>query len=109
MGPPEDNKNNAPPNPGGTTVDNRSSNSDKQRYRRRGPRKPTTAPGRLVARQPRFKGKCKELKGHIYDCSDARQSDFFVKTTKELAKYVGRPFKKGIDARWPSRNFPFQN
>ncbi len=24
-----------------------------------------------AVRQPRFEGKCEELKGHIYDCSDS--------------------------------------
>ena len=46
-----------------------------------------------IVRQPKFEGKCDALKGHIYDCSDARQSDQFTKTTKEIADYVGREFK----------------
>jgi hypothetical protein len=45
------------------------------------------------------KGKCDALKGHIYDSSDARQSDQYMKTTKEIAEYVGRTFKYGGDAR----------
>ena len=44
----------------------------------------------VPSRQPKFEGKCEHLKGHIYDCSDARQSNLFVKTTKEIAEYVGR-------------------
>lgn len=48
-----------------------------------------------VIRQPRFEGKCKSLKGHIYDCSDARQMDMFSRTTKEIAEYVGRTYKEG--------------
>jgi hypothetical protein len=99
MAPPKDINNDASPNPGGTTGDTKPPNNNKQRFYRRGSRKPTTAPGRPVARPPEFEGKCKELKGHIYDCSDARQLDTFVKTTKELAQYVGRTFKKGMDAR----------
>jgi hypothetical protein len=34
-------------------------------------------------------GECDALKGHIYDCSDARQKDIYTKTTKEIAEYVG--------------------
>jgi hypothetical protein len=45
-----------------------------------------------------------DLKGHIYDCSDARQSDIFVKTTKEITEYVGRTFKKGSDTRLAIEN-----
>jgi hypothetical protein len=52
----------------------------------------------MVPRQPKFEGRCEELKGHIYDCSDARQSDIFAKTTKEIAVYVGRTYKYGSDA-----------
>jgi hypothetical protein len=47
----------------------------------------------------KFEGKCADLKGHIYDCSDVRQSDQFTKTTKEVAEYVGRTYKYDGDAR----------
>ena len=46
-----------------------------------------------IVRQPKFEGRCDDLKGFVYDCSDTRQTDMFVKTTKELAEYVGRKFK----------------
>jgi hypothetical protein len=52
-----------------------------------------------VTRQPRFQGKCDELKGHIYDCSDSRQSDVYTKTTKEIGEYVGRTYRYGSDVR----------
>jgi hypothetical protein len=50
-------------------------------------------------RQPRFQGKCDELKGHIYDCSDSRQSDVYTKTTKEIGEYIGRTYRYGSDVR----------
>ena len=50
-------------------------------------------------RHTKFEGRCEELKGYIYDCSDARQSDQFTKTTKEIAEYVGRTYKQGGDIR----------
>jgi hypothetical protein len=53
----------------------------------------------FAPRAPKFEGKCVDLKGHIYDCSDARQSDQFMKTTREIAEYVGRTYKYGSDAR----------
>jgi hypothetical protein len=40
----------------------------------------------------KFEGRCAELKGEIYDCSDVRQVDGFTKTTKEIAEYVGRVY-----------------
>jgi len=48
----------------------------RQLGQRRGFRKP-------VVKRPKFEGD--DLKGHIYDCSDARQADMFIKTTKEIA------------------------
>ena len=41
----------------------------------------------------KFKGKTEELKGHLYDCSNQKQSDQFVTTTCEIAEYVGRTYK----------------
>lgn len=54
-------------------------------------------PNYSVRTSIKFEGKCVDLKGHIYDCSDAKQSDIFAKTTKEVAGYVGRTFKYGGD------------
>jgi hypothetical protein len=47
----------------------------------------------------KFEGKVDALKGFYYDCSDVKQSDMFVKTTKEIAGYVGRTYKFGGDTR----------
>jgi hypothetical protein len=44
-----------------------------------------------------FEGKCDDLKGHIYDCSSSRQVDLFAKTTKDIAEYVGRSYRYGMD------------
>ena len=49
--------------------------------------------------RPKFEGKCAALNGNIYDCSDSRQADQFVKTTKEIAEYVGTTYKYGADVR----------
>ena len=46
----------------------------------------------FAPRAPKFEGKCADLKGHIYDCSDVSQSDQYTKTTKEIAEYVGRTY-----------------
>ena len=53
----------------------------------------------VAVKQPKFEGKCEELKGHIYDCSDARQADVFVKTTREVGEFMGRTFKYGNDTK----------
>jgi hypothetical protein len=53
----------------------------------------------FAPRTPKFVGKCPDLKGHIYDASDSRQSDQYMKTTREIAEYVGRTYKYGGDVR----------
>ena len=52
-----------------------------------------------VASTTKFEGKCEDLRGAIYDCSDAKQADIFVKTTKDIAAYAGRTMKFGGDMR----------
>ena len=58
-------------------------------------------------RHPKFEGKCDDLKGHVYDCSDSRQADQFARTTKEIAEYVGRTYKYGGDTRLAVENLAF--
>jgi hypothetical protein len=101
---PDEASSGAPPNNAGEAKgDTKTPNTDSKRYRRRGFRKPV--PGtKPTIKQPKFEGRCAELKGHIYDCSDARQSDIFMKTMKEIAEYVGRTFKKGSDTRLAVEN-----
>jgi hypothetical protein len=57
-----------------------------------------------VVRQPKFEGKCDERKGLIFDCSDSRQADVFVKTTREIPEYVGRSYRYGSDTRLAIEN-----
>lgn len=54
---------------------------------------------RPALKTPKFDGRCDELRGHIYDCSDYRSADMFTKTTKEIAEHVGRTYRYGGDAR----------
>jgi hypothetical protein len=75
-----------------------------RRYFRRGDSKKPVAETRVAVKQPKFGGKNEDLKGHIYDCSNARQSDVFVKTTKEISEYVGSNFKYGSDVRLAIEN-----
>ena len=55
--------------------------------------------GKAFAKSTKFQGKCDDLKGHIFDCSDSKQADMFVATKKEIAEYVGREYTFGGDAR----------
>jgi hypothetical protein len=45
----------------------------------------------------RFEGRCNDLKGHVYDSIDARQADQYTKTTREIAEFIGRTYKFGMD------------
>jgi hypothetical protein len=41
-------------------------------------------------RETQFEGKCDDLAGYTYDCSDSRlAADMYTKTTKEIAEHVG--------------------
>jgi hypothetical protein len=60
--------------------------SKARRYFQRNNQKPVaTGTTRVAVKQPKFEGKNENLKGHIYNCSDARQSDLFTKTTKAIS------------------------
>jgi hypothetical protein len=52
-----------------------------------------------MQQQPKFEGKSADLKGHIYDYSNARQADLYAKTTKEIAEYVGLEYSYSGDNR----------
>jgi hypothetical protein len=50
-----------------------------------------------MTKKESFTGRVVGLTGYIYDCSDNRQSEQFVRTTKEISMYVGREFARGGD------------
>jgi hypothetical protein len=56
-----------------------------------------TRPTESAPSETKFTGRCDELKGEIYDCSEYSQVDGYTKTTKEIAEYVGRTYS--ADAR----------
>ena len=59
---------------------------------------------KVFVRSSKFEGKCDDLKGHIFDCSDSKQADTFVTTKKEISEYVGREYTYGGDARLAVEN-----
>ena len=67
--------------------------------RRGGRRNKGNRRGGPARKVERFVGKCEALKGFIYDCSDNKQGDQFVRTTLEIATYVGANCKHGGDVR----------
>jgi hypothetical protein len=57
-----------------------------------------------IVQQPKFKGKCTELKGFIYDCSNSKQADICTKTTEEVTEYAGQTYKYGSNIRLAIEN-----
>ena len=47
----------------------------------------------------KFERRINALKGHIYDCTDSRQADLYMNTTREIAGYVATNLKNGNDDR----------
>ncbi len=87
----EDNVN--PPDAGVVSTEtNNGPNKGRQRGRRsnsrRGFNKPDTPDATTGdVKTSKFEGRCDELKGHVYDCSNPPQAaDEFTKTTKEIAE-----------------------
>ena len=56
-------------------------------------------PHRFVARAAKFDGRCTELKGHIFELKTMGQADNYMKTSEEIALYVGRTYKDGSDIK----------
>ena len=48
----------------------------------------------------RFEGRKDELKGHIFDCSDAKHTNKISNTIKEVAQYVSTECKYSGDIRY---------
>jgi hypothetical protein len=52
---------------------------------------------RPVFCQPKFEGRCYDLKGHIYNCKGGSHADKYTMTTKKIGNYVDRTYKHGAD------------
>ena len=48
-------------------------------------------------REPKFEGKCEELKDAVYDVVSGKET--FTKTTRDIAEYVGRQFEEAGEFR----------
>lgn len=47
----------------------------------------------------KFKGKCKDLEGVIFDANRFNQADEYIKSVREIAEYVGTNYDYGADIR----------
>ena len=52
---------------------------------------------RAAKREPKFEGKCGELKDAVYDVVSGKET--FTKTTRDIAEYVGRQFEEAGEFR----------
>jgi hypothetical protein len=82
------------------TQTNATSDNDRQQYtgKNRGANKKTTPREPRETREPKFEGKCEDMKGHVYNCTDGRQAGGYTKTTEEIAEHIGRTYRFGADA-----------
>ena len=85
----------AGPVPASITSEDVDINAKKGRRGFRIKQQPPLGPSGVLQRQSKFEGKCDDLKGHIYDCSNVRQPDIFMKKTKEIGELVRRTYKYG--------------
>jgi hypothetical protein len=58
----------------------------------------------MINRTPRLEGQCDELKMHVHDNFDICQADQYIETTRDIANYIGRTFKYGMDVRLSIKN-----
>jgi hypothetical protein len=56
--------------------------------------------------QPKFEGRCDEIKGFTWDCADGRNTDRYNISTKEIAQCMGHIYTYGGDVRWTIDNEP---
>ena len=66
----------------------------KKKRDKKGFRKPNNSP-----RQVKFEGDCEDLAGHIYECSNIKQADIFIATTKKIAIHVSQKYTYGSDIK----------
>ena len=78
----------AAPNSGGGGGRRRGGNRGGRRFNNR--QNPGGGRGNCAA----FEGREPTLKGHVYDLSTERNSEQYVKTTKEIQNWVGREYTK---------------
>mmetsp|Transcript_122229 Transcript_122229/g.340832 ORF Transcript_122229/g.340832 Transcript_122229/m.340832 type:complete len:124 (-) Transcript_122229:349-720(-) len=53
-----------------------------------------------VPRVEKFTGKCDDLKNYVYEISSShRTTETFMRTTREIAEYIGREFDDAGDFR----------
>ena len=82
--------NGGPATPAQTAPEPTESSTTRNRNRRRG-NLPNNA---QRVTDPRFEGREPTLKVHVYDYTGERNPEQWIRTTKEIATYVGRTYKK---------------
>jgi hypothetical protein len=81
----------------GTNTRSATSRTRRERHARRNNNNNHSPNSETTLSETKFTGRCNELKGEIYNCSEFSQVDGYTKTTKEISEYVGRTYS--ADAR----------
>jgi hypothetical protein len=78
-------------------TDTTDSTDPSKRYNRFQHKKTTT-------QEPKFNGRCDDIRGFVFDCADGKQADRYNTTIREITAYVGRTYDYGGDVRWTIKN-----
>ena len=54
---------------------------------------------RGTVKKEKFEGRTSELSGYTFDITNARQSNQYSRTVKEVARYVGSKYTSGADVK----------
>ena len=71
-------------------------NGKKGRFNSKNDRNTSKKP---ISSKEKFKGKCKDLEGVIFDANRFNQADEYIKAVNEIAEYVGSNYENGADIR----------
>ena len=85
-----------PPPTGSENMDTHGKNPNKGRHHRNRNRRGNHE----EMSKSKYEGKCDDLKGFTYDVTHGNQtSDMFMRTTKEIAEYIGRTYNDAGEFR----------
>ena len=74
-------------------------NTDKGSGKARNYHNHTNKPASFKQGTTKFEGREEKLKGYIYDATDYKKADLYIRTTNEIADHVGRNYTNGADTR----------
>jgi hypothetical protein len=59
---------------------------------------------KTTTQEPKFNGRCDDIRGFVFDCADGKQADRYNTTIREITAYVGRTYDYGGDVMCTIKN-----